>query len=74
MNKQQTNMIFKVLMDTSDSENPFKNTLAKVNKAGRYRLRNADNDDIEGYSLMLITEYLNMISMNYWNDMSDSEK
>ena len=74
MNKQQTNMIFKVLMDTSDSENPFRNTLAKVNKAGKYRLRNIDNDDIEGYSFMLITEYLNMISMNYWNDMSDSEK
>ena len=74
MNKQQTNMIFKVLMDTSDNENPFRNTLAKVNKAGKYRLRNIDNDDIEGYSFMLITEYLNMISINYWNDMSDSEK
>lgn len=74
MNKQQTNMIFKVLMDASDNENPFKNTLAKIKKAGKYRLRNVDNDDIEGYSFMLITEYLNMISMNYWNDMSDSEK
>ena len=45
MNKKQIDMIFKVLLD-NDSENPFRNTLAKVNKAGRYRLRNIDNEDI----------------------------
>lgn len=73
MNKKQIDMIFKVLLD-NDSENPFRNTLAKVNKAGRYRLRNIDNEDIEGYSFILITEYLTNISMNYWNDMSDKEK
>ena len=73
MNKKQIDMIFKVLMD-NDSENPFRNTLAKVNKAGRYRLRNIDNEDIEGYSFILITEYLTNVSMNYWNDMSDKEK
>lgn len=73
MNKKQIDMIFKVLLD-NDSENPFRNTLAKVNKAGRYRLRNIDNEDIEGYSFILITEYLTNVSMNYWNDMSDKEK
>lgn len=73
MNKKQIDMIFKVLLD-NDSENPFRNTLAKVNKAGRYRLRNVDNEDIEGYSFILITEYLTNVSMNYWNDMSDKEK
>ena len=76
MNKKQIGMIFKVLMD-NDSENPFRNTLAKVNKAGRYKLRNIDDEDIEGYSFMLITEYLTNVSINYWNDMSsdkDKEK
>ena len=73
MNKKQIDMIFKVLLD-NDSENPFRNTLAKVNKAGRYRLRNIDDEDIEGYSFILITEYLTNVSMNYWNDMSDKEK
>lgn len=73
MNKKQIDMIFKVLLD-NDSENPFRNTLAKVNKAGRYRLRNIDNEDIEGYSFTLIAEYLTNVSMNYWNDMSDKEK
>lgn len=74
MNKKQINMIFKVLIDKEDSENPFKSTLAKINKVGKYRLRAADPEDIEGYTYMLITEYLTNISMNYWNDMSDSEK
>ena len=74
MNKKQINMIFKVLMDKEDNENPFKSTLAKINKVGKYRLRAADPEDIEGYTYMLITEYLTNISMRYWNDMSDSEK
>ena len=74
MNKKQINMIFKVLMDKEDTENPFKNTLAKINKVGKYRLRAADPEDIEGNTYMLITEYLTNISMRYWNDMSDSEK
>lgn len=74
MNKKQINMIFKVLMDKEDTENPFKNTLAKINKTGKYRLRAADLKDIEGYTYMLITEYLNMISIDYWNDMTDKEK
>ena len=74
MNKKQINMIFKVLMDKEDNENPFKSTLAKINKVGKYRLRAADPEDIEGYTYMLITEYLTNISMRYWNDMSDSKK
>ena len=74
MNQKQMDMIFKVLLDTNDTENPFKNTLAKVNKTGKYRLRNVDNEDIEGYSFMLITEYLTNVSINCWNDMSDKEK
>ena len=74
MNQKQMDMIFKVLFDTNDTENPFKNTLAKVNKTGKYRLRNVDNEDIEGYSFMLITEYLTNVSINCWNDMSDKEK
>lgn len=74
MNQKQINMIFKVLLDTNDTENPFRNTLAKINKVGKYRLRAADLEDIEGYTYMLITEYLTNISMRYWNDMSDSEK
>ena len=74
MNQKQINMIFKVLLDTNDTENPFRNTLAKINKVGKYRLRAADPEDIEGYTYMLITECLTNISINYWNDMSDSEK
>lgn len=74
MNQKQINMIFKVLFDKEDNENPFKSTLAKINKVGKYRLRAADPEDIEGYTYMLITEYLTNISMRYWNDMSDSEK
>ena len=74
MNQKQINMIFKVLIDKEDSENPFRNTLAKINKVGKYRLRAADLEDIEGYTYMLITECLTNISMRYWNDMSDSEK
>lgn len=73
MNKKQIEMIFKVLMD-NDSENPFKNTLAKINKAGRYKLRAADPEDVEGYSFTLIAEYLTDVSINYWNNMSDKEK
>ena len=74
MNQKQINMIFKVLFDKEDNANPFKSTLAKINKVGKYRLRAADPEDIEGYTYMLITEYLTNISMRYWNDMSDSEK
>ena len=47
MNKKQIDMIFKVLLDTSDDENPFKYTIARVNKCGRYNLRGAEKEDIE---------------------------
>lgn len=73
MNKKQIEMIFKVLMD-NDSENPFKNTLIKINKAGRYKLRAVDPEDVEGYSFTFIAEYLTDVSIKYWNDMSDKEK
>ena len=74
MKKAQVNMIFKVLLDTTDEENPFKNTLAKINKAGKYRLRHIDNEEIEGYSFLLITEYLTAVSMDYWNEMEEEQQ
>lgn len=74
MNKKQIDMIFKVLLDTNDDENPFKYTIARVNKCGRYNLRGAEKEDIEAYSMLLIAEYLNTVSIDYWNDLTDEQK
>ena len=73
MNKKQVDMILKVLMN-SDDENPFKYTIARINKCGRYNLRGAEKEDIEAYSMLLIVEYLNTVSIDYWNDLTDEQK
>ena len=74
MNKKQVDMIVKVLLDTTDEENPFRYTIQKINKSGRFRLQGAEEEDIEGYTYLLITEFLNKISINEWNDMTDKQR
>lgn len=70
MNKKQTEMIVKVLLD-NDKDNPFRHTLQKINKVGKNRLRGAEPEDIQAYSYLLIVEYLDKISIDEWNDMDD---
>lgn len=67
-------MIIKVLLDTEDKENPFRYTVQKINKVGKHRLKGAANDDIEQYTYLLIIEFLNSISIEYWNSLDDSVK
>lgn len=73
MNKKQINMIVKVIMDNS-SDNPYRRTIQKINKVGKNRLKGADKEDIEGYSYLLIIEYLNEVSMDYWNSLTDKKR
>ena len=70
MNKKQTEMIVKVLLD-NDKDNPFRHTLQKINKVGKNRLRGAEPEDIQAYSYLLIVEYLDKISIDEWNSMDD---
>ena len=73
MNSKQVNMIMKVLMDNS-SDNPFKDTISKVNKIGNYRLKGAEHNDILGYTNLLIVEYLNTVSIDYWNSLDNMQR
>ena len=73
MNRKQVNMIMKVLMDNS-SDNPFKDTISKVNKIGNYRLKGAEHNDILGYTNLLIVEYLNTVSIDYWNSLDNMQR
>lgn len=70
MNKKQTEMIVKVLLD-NDKDNPFRYTLQKINKVGKNRLRGAEPEDIQAYSYLLIVEYLSKVSIDEWNSMDD---
>ena len=74
MNNKQVDMIVKVLMDTTDEDNPFRHTVQKINKSGHYRLQGTEEEDINGYTYLLITEFLNKISINEWNDMTDKQR
>ena len=74
MNKAQVNMLMKVFMETKDEENYFRYTVQKVNKIGKYRLQGASIEDVEQYSYLLIIEFLNSISIECWNSLSDSDK
>lgn len=74
MNKAQVNMLMKVFMETNDEENNFRYTVQKVNKVGKRRLQGASIEDVEQYSFLLIIEFLNSISIEYWNSLSDSDK
>lgn len=73
MNKKQVDMLIKVFMDDSQF-NPYKHTIQKVNKVGRHRLRGASTEDIEQYSYLLIIEFLNSITINYWNSLEDDSE
>ena len=74
MNIKQVNMIIKVLLDTEDNTNPFRYTVQKINKIGKRRLKGADTNDIEQYTYLLIIEFLNSITIEYWNSLDDSVK
>ena len=74
MNKAQVNMLIKVFMETNDEENYFRYTVQKINKIGKRRLKGADTNDIEQYTYLLIVEFLNSISIDYWNSLTDSVK
>lgn len=73
MNKKQVDMLMKVFMDDSQF-NPYKHTIQKVNKVGKYRLKGAAAEDIEQYSYLLIIEFLNSITINYWNSLEDDSE
>ena len=73
MNKKQTDMLMKVFMDDSQF-NPYKHIIQKVNKVGKYRLKGAAAEDIEQYSYLLIIEFLNSITINYWNSLEDDSE
>ena len=73
MNKKQTDMLMKVFMDNSQF-NPYKHIIQKVNKVGKYRLKGAAAEDIEQYSYLLIIEFLNSITINYWNSLEDDSE
>lgn len=73
MNKKQTDMLMKVFMDDS-LFNPYKHIIQKVNKVGKYRLKGAAAEDIEQYSYLLIIEFLNSITINYWNSLEDDSE
>lgn len=74
MNTKQVNMIIKVMLETNDVENPLRYTVQKINKVGKHRLKGAAAEDIEQYTYLLIIEYLNSISIEYWNSLTDSAK
>ena len=74
MNNKQVEMIVKVLMDTTDEENPYRYTIQKINKVGRFRLQGTEEEDIQAYTYLLITELLNKITINEWNGMTDKER
>ena len=63
----------KVFMDNSQF-NPYKHIIQKVNKVGKYRLKGAAAEDIEQYSYLLIIEFLNSITINYWNSLEDDSE
>lgn len=74
MNNKQVEMIVKVLMDTTDEENPYRYTIQKINKVGRFRLQGTEEEDIQAYTYLLIIELLNKITINEWNGMTDKER
>lgn len=75
MNNTQANNIMEVFMDKENKDNTFRNTVHKINKIGKKRLRGIkDSEEIQSYTYLLMLEYLNNTPMDHWNSLSDKQK